>query len=175
MNWMRGLKFVGYAVVSIVALFVMMVLMAQTGFFPVFAGAYDERKVQITDCSDTTKGELTVGVVDSFSKSYVGLSRRESLKPNHGLLFPYDEDKSHRIEMRNMDFGLDILFVRADGTIGTIETLDAPDSFLEYYLTYDSTYAPSKYVVEVAAGWADDHGVSTGDCVEGLSGNSSSQ
>ncbi|MFB6263357.1 MAG: DUF192 domain-containing protein, partial [Bradymonadaceae bacterium] len=164
--WKVG-KFVLWSVGRLVAAFVVFVSKAQTGFLPVVAGEFDEVSARVTDCAGTQKGELERGVVRSFSQGYVGLSRQESIAPNGGLVFPYREQYSHRIEMRNMDFGLDILFVRADGTIGTLETLDAPDSLLEYYLTYDSTYAPSKYVVEIAAGWSDEHGVSTGDCVEG--------
>lgn len=166
---MRILKYLGGIAATLVGLLVAIVLMGQTGFLPVFAGTYEDHELRVTDCSGTTKGTWTVGVVDSFSEGYVGLSRHESLEPDHGLLFPYDEEKSHRIEMRNMDFGLDVVFVKADGTIGTIETLEAPDSILEYYLTYDSTHAPSKYIVEVASGWTKAHDVSTGDCVEGLS------
>lgn len=168
MNWKRTLKYIAIGIASLVGLLVVVALMAQTGCFPVFAGEFDHRTLTVTDCEGGEKGQLTLGVVDSFSESYVGLSRHDSLEPDHGLLFAYDKQASHRIEMRNMDFALDVIFVHDDARIGTIETLPAPESLLEFYLTYNSTFAPSKYIIETHAGWSDERGISAGDCVEGL-------
>lgn len=158
----------GLAVAVILGLFVVFLVLAQTGVLPVTAGEFDERTLRLTDCEDAQRGQLTVGVARTFGQRYVGLSRTASLGPDEGLLFPYDEEASHRIEMRNMDFGLDLVYVGADGMVNRIITLQAPDSPLEYYLTYDSTHAVGKYVIEIPAGWSAAHGLVTGDCVTNL-------
>lgn len=150
------------------ALLVVGLILAHTGLIPVTADFGDERELRVTDCSGAEKGQLTVGVAETFSERYVGLSRTESLAAGEGLLFVYDEAGSKRIAMRNVDFALDVLFVAADGEITRVETLDAPDSPVEYYLTYDSTSGPGQFVVETNAGWSDAHGASAGDCVRGL-------
>lgn len=161
-------RLVGAGVAVTVGLFVMFLVLAQTGLLPVTAGDFDERELRVTDCTGVEKGRLTVGVAETFGQRYVGLSRTASIGSHEGLLFPYDEEASHRIEMRNMNFGLDIVYVGADGAITAIKTLDAPDSTLEYYLLYDSTFDTGKYVIEVRSGWSVEHDVSTGDCVLAL-------
>lgn len=165
MNWQR--------VPSLVlggagALLVVAVVLAHTGLLPVTADFSDDRELRVTDCSGTEKGRLTVGVAETFAEQYVGLSRTGSLDADEGLLFVYDEGGSKSIAMRNMDFALDVLFVSAEGEITRVETLDAPDSPVSYYLTYESTSGSGRFVVETNAGWSDAHGVSAGDCVRGL-------
>lgn len=150
------------------ALLVLGVVLAHAGLLPVTADFGDERDLRVTDCAGTEKGQLTVSVAETFSERYVGLSRTGSLGADEGLLFVYDEAGSKSIAMRNMDFALDVLFVSADGEITRIETLDAPDSLFAYYLTYESTSGPGRFVVEANAGWSDAHGASAGDCVRGL-------
>jgi len=141
-----------------------------TGLLPVPAETDDRRSLRVTDCAGTEKAHLDAAVADSFAERYVGLSRTESLAPGEGLLLAYDENGSKGIAMRNMDFPLDVVFVSADGEITGIETLDAPDSPVSYYLLYESTEGTGRYVVEANAGWSETHGVSAGDCVRGLSG-----
>lgn len=168
MNANRGPGRGGLVVLAIIGLLVLFGLAVQTGSLPVPTGELDERALRFTDCAGTEKGELTVGVAETSTQQYVGLSRTESLAPNEGLLFPFDEAGTHRIEMRRMEFGLDIIFVTATGEITQIDTLDAPDSRLEYYLFAESTAGDGRFVIETHAGWSDDHGVTAGDCVAGL-------
>jgi uncharacterized membrane protein (UPF0127 family) len=165
MDWTRVPSVV---LMSAGALLVVGFVLAHAGLFPLTADFGDERDLRVTDCSGTEKGQLTVGVAETFSERYVGLSRTESLAEGEGLLFVYDEEGSKNIGMRNMDFALDVLFVSPAGEITRIQTLDAPDSPIEYYLTYHSTSGPGRFVVETTAGWSDAHGASAGDCVRGL-------
>lgn len=145
------------------------VFLMQTGFLPVFAEFEEEQKLSVTDCAGTEKGQLNVAVAETFSERYVGLSRTDSLAENEGLVLAYDEAGEKEIAMRNMDFGLDIMFVSGDGEITSIETLDAPESVLSYYLLYDQTAGTGQFVIETSAGWSEARGVSAGDCVGGLS------
>jgi uncharacterized membrane protein (UPF0127 family) len=154
---------------AVVALGALALLSLQTGFVPIRAGEFEETALTVTDCSDTAKGTLSVRTADSLSQQVIGLSRTDSLEQGDGIVFPHDSEGAKRVEMRNMNFGLDVLFVDADGEITEITTLDAPDSTLEYYLTYDSAFGQGQYVIETNAGWSEAHGVEPGDCVTGLS------
>lgn len=138
------------------------------GLLPLPADVDAERDLRITDCEGTEKGRLSVGVADTFAERYVGLSRTASLADGEGLLLAYDEGGTKSVAMRNMDFALDVLFVSVEGEITAIETLDAPDSVLSYYLLYETTAGTGRYVVETNAGWSEANGVSVGDCVRGL-------
>lgn len=146
------------------------VFLMQTGLLPVSAEFEERQELTVTDCAGVEKGQLNVAVAESFSERYVGLSRTDSLAENEGLVLAYDEGGEKDIAMRNMDFALDVVFVSGDGEITSIDTLDAPESFLSYYLLYDSTSGTGEFVVETNAGWSEEHGVSAGDCVAGLSG-----
>lgn len=164
----RAARVTGLAFGLVVVGFVSFLIAAQTGFLPVTAGEYDERTLRVTDCDGNETARVEAGVAESFGQRYVGLSRTASLGTNEGLLFPYDEAESHRIEMRNMDFPLDIVYVSGDGRITEIATLPAPEGAIEYYLTYASTSGTGQYVLEVNAGWAETNGVTAGDCVRNL-------
>lgn len=160
-----------YAAVGVtgVLVFTLVVLLAvQTGLLPVLPGDYEQRTLTVTDCAGTTQGVLTVDVADSFGERYVGLSRTGSLGADEGMLLTYGGEATRTVEMRNMGFGLDVVYIGSAGEITRIETLDAPGGPLEYYLTYDSTSATGQYVLEVNAGWSSESGVSAGDCVTGL-------
>jgi uncharacterized membrane protein (UPF0127 family) len=140
----------------------------QLGVLPVPAGDTTETQLRVTDCAGAEKATVSADVADSWASQYVGLSRTDSLGQNEGLLFAFDDEQSRTIEMRTMNFGLDVVFIGANGTIQSIETLAAPDSPLEYYLLHDSTTGRGQYVLEVNAGWSASHGVTPGDCVRGL-------
>jgi len=168
MNTTRARRLAVLGVAIVLALVLVGLLATHTGFLPVTTGEYEERTLHVTDCADTQRAQLTVAVAESSDQQYVGLSRTDSLGPDEGMLFPYGSEGSREIEMRNMDFGLDVIYVGSDGEITGITTLDAPDSAVEYYLTYDSTTGVGQYVLEVNAGWSAANGVSAGDCVTGL-------
>jgi uncharacterized membrane protein (UPF0127 family) len=156
------------AVAAVLTLTVLTLLSLQTGLIPIRAAEFDRTTLTVTEPSGTEKGTLSVGIAESLTQQIIGLSRTESLDPDGGLLFPHDEQGGQRVEMRNLDFGLDVLFVDADGEITGIRTLDAPDSPIEYYLTYDSASGVGQYVVEANAGWCAEHGVTPGDRVTGI-------
>ncbi len=64
-----------------------------------------------------------------------------------GMLFTYTESNMHSMWMKNTYMSLDILFIRADGTISNIETNTEPLS-----LKSISSTEPVSYVLELNAG-----------------------
>jgi len=57
-----------------------------------------------------------------------GLMFRESLGPNRGMVFPFDPPRPASFWMKNTLIPLDMLFVRADGTIARIAANTVPHS-----------------------------------------------
>jgi len=135
-------RYAALGVTGVLALALLLLLLFYTGLFPVTGGDYEQRTLEVTDCAGTDRGVLTVDIAESFGQQYVGLSRTGSLAADRGMLFTYGEEGEREIVMRNMDFGLDVLYIGADGEITGIETLDAPGGPVEYYLTYGSTHRP---------------------------------
>lgn len=164
----RARRYAVLVLVGVLVLVFLLVVSFHTGFLPVTPGDYEQRTLAVTNCQGTDRATLRVAVADSFDERYVGLSRTGSLASGEGMLFAYGSESTRDIVMRNMDFGLDVIYIGSNGTITGIETLDAPDGPVEYYLTYGSTTGTGQYILEVNAGWNNKSGVSSGDCVTGL-------
>jgi uncharacterized membrane protein (UPF0127 family) len=107
---------------------------------------------------------VTAAVADTPELRYTGLSDTESLPEDRGMLFVYGSVADRTYVMREMDFGLDIVFADADGTITTIHEVPEPgpdeDGNAQEYA------GRGQYVLEVNRGWSDDHGVDVGDRLE---------
>jgi uncharacterized membrane protein (UPF0127 family) len=56
--------------------------------------------------------EFEVELALSPSQQYQGLSNRDDLKNNEGMLFIFEEVKDRTFVMREMNFPLDIIFIR---------------------------------------------------------------
>src|SRR6187397_2216267 len=55
------------------------------------------------------RGDIEVEVVSSQAELTKGLSGRQALPPNHGMLFMFDDDGYQPIWMKDMKFNLDIV------------------------------------------------------------------
>lgn len=78
------------------------------------------------------------------------------------MLFVYEEPTTPSFWMRDMNFAIDIIWVNADGQIVDVMTHITPD-------TYPQTFEPNqpvKYVLEVNAGFTQEHAIKAGDLVE---------
>ena len=82
-----------------------------------------------------------------------------SLAPDRGMIFPYDPPQSVSFWMRNTVIPLDMVFIRADGTIARIATAKALDE------TPVPSGEPIAAVLEIAAGRAAQLGIAPGDTV----------
>jgi uncharacterized membrane protein (UPF0127 family) len=79
-----------------------------------------------------------------------GLMHVRSLPESTGMLFLYDYDARLSMWMKNTFIPLDILFVRADGTVSSIAYDTEPQS-----LKSISALEPVRYVLELNAGVAE--------------------
>ena len=105
---------------------------------------------------------LHVERADTKEKQIQGLSQRESLKENVGMLFVYEKAGSPGIWMKDMHFPIDIIWINEEAKIVEIHENVSPD-------TYPTTFhasVPVTYVLEVNAGWAKNAAVKVGDKVE---------
>jgi uncharacterized membrane protein (UPF0127 family) len=100
-------------------------------------------------------------IVRSPHDTQRGLMYRTSLAQNRGMLFDLGAREDHKFWMHNTCIPLDLLYVDEDGAIvGIVE--NAPT------LNDDArgVGCPSRYVLEVNAGWARRHGVKAGQHLE---------
>ena len=120
---------------------------------------YEEATGTVTDAdSGATLATVDARVADGPVKQYVGLSATASLGPDEGMLFVHDEPAERAYVMREMAFAIDILFVSADGEVTEIHRGAEPEE--PPYTRYEGE---GLYVLEVRAGYADEHGIEVGD------------
>src|SRR3989344_4432018 len=117
-----------------------------------------------------TKTTLTLGgehivaeVRDTPGARERGLSLRDSLEEDTGMLFVFPNDARHSFWMKDMKFPIDIVWISKEGKVVDIQHEVAPETYPEY------SFAPqdiARYVLELRAGWAKEHDVSVGGVVE---------
>ncbi len=91
----------------------------------------------------------------------MGLMYRTKLAPDRGMIFPFDPPRDASFWMRNTLIPLDMIFVRADGSIANIAANTVPYS--EEPVPSDG---PVAAVLEIAGGRSAELGIKAGDKVE---------
>lgn len=89
----------------------------------------------------------------------LGLGNRAGLGADQGMLFIFPNDAQHEFWMKDMSFSIDMIWMSDDGTIIYIQPNVAPS-------TYPDAFGPnevSRYVLEVPANYAAEHGIKIGD------------
>ena len=95
-------------------------------------------------------------LADDDRKRAIGLMFRESLAPNHGMLFAFREKAGHCFWMRNTPLPLSIAFLDDDGTIVNIEDM-APRSEASH-----CPKRPVRFALEMEQGWFGKRGLAAG-------------
>ena len=92
---------------------------------------------------------VTLEVVADDATRQRGLMYRDRLADGHGMLFVFDAETEHAFWMKNTVIPLDMIFIGADRTIVGVHPNATPLT-----LTPRSVGRPSKWVLEVAGGYA---------------------
>lgn len=130
------------------------------------SGPYEEYEtalVEIEGDGGEPLGRVKTAVARSGDERKLGLSDADSMPENGGMLFAYDASSDHTFWMRDMSFGLDIVYVASDRTITSIHHAPEPaagDSGTEERYQFSGT---GQYVLEVTHHWTTERGVSVGD------------
>lgn len=96
-----------------------------------------------------------------------GLSGRETLSEDSGMLFVFDYPLIHPFWMKDMNFPIDMIWIDENGIIVYIERNAKPESFPNVF----GSNVESKYVLEVVSGFSDKHQLKIGDRVTFLDSN----
>lgn len=107
---------------------------------------------------------LKVEVQDTDSLREKGLSGRESLGENEGMLFVFDEPGRYGFWMKDMNFPIDIIWIDSERTVVEVTKEVAPDTFPKTFYSQKTV----RYIVETKAGFTRENNVQPGDKVLGL-------
>lgn len=123
---------------------------------------YEHATVTVHDAdSGAELGRVDAAIADTFDKRYLGLSGTDDLPGDRGMLFVHDGVADRTYVMRNMSFGIDIVFADADGTITAIH--EAPEPAPGEDGNAQEYSGRGQYVLEVNEGWMAERGVEAGD------------
>jgi uncharacterized protein len=112
---------------------------------------------------------FTVEVAADEASRHKGLMFRTELAPDAGMLFDFRKPAPQSFWMKNTPISLDMIFIRADGTIATIATNTIPYSEEPIWST-----EPVRAVLEIKGGRAEELGIRPGQTVHAeIFGNAS--
>jgi len=113
--------------------------------------------VPLTIKSKSAVHHFTVEVAATAEQQERGLMFRKSIAGDRGMIFPYDPPQDVAFWMKNTLIPLDILYIRADGTIARITKAQAMD------LTPLPAGEPIAAVLEIRSGRSAELGIKEGD------------
>jgi uncharacterized membrane protein (UPF0127 family) len=118
------------------------------------------RHVPLTIRSSAGEHRFDVEIAATLEQQARGLMFRREIAPNGGMIFPYDPPQDVSFWMKNTLVPLDMVFIRADGTIARIAASTTP-------LSLDAVPAgePIAAVLELRGGRAAELGIREGDLV----------
>jgi uncharacterized membrane protein (UPF0127 family) len=118
------------------------------------------QKPRVVIRTATRELEVAVEVARTDEEHARGLMFRDRLGRDEGMLFVFQQEGEHVFWMKNTLIPLDMIFIDGLGNIAGILARAEPRTE-----TPRSIGVPSRYVLEVAGGWAEEHGVKAGDKV----------
>ena len=101
-------------------------------------------------------------VAADFTDRMQGLLHRDSLAPNAGMLFVFDENATHCMWMKNTLIPLSVAFIDERGTIVNIADME-PHSEQSHCAS-----APALFALEMTRGWFAQRGIKPGTKLGGL-------
>jgi uncharacterized protein len=104
---------------------------------------------------------ISVEIAADDEKRAQGLMFRDRLGPNAGMLFMFLQDEEHSFWMKNTLIPLDLVWIDADQKVVHVK-YNVPPCKVEDCPSYPPGVM-SRYVLEVAGGVAEAHGIKSGD------------
>ena len=104
---------------------------------------------------------FTLEVADTFALHERGLSYRQSLAPQTGMLFVFDTPGMYYFWMKDMNFPIDIIWLDQNKKVVHIEHSLSPSTYPDSF----GPETPTQYVIEIPAGEAKQANFVIGDTV----------
>ncbi|MDD3506785.1 MAG: DUF192 domain-containing protein [Sulfurimonas sp.] len=108
---------------------------------------------------------FTVGLAKSEKEKMTGLSGRNSLDENSGMLFIFSKKDTYSFWMKEMKFPIDIIFIDTDKVVDVIQNASIPSTKNVALLPIYKGAQPANYVLEIKAGAAQKNKIKIGDKV----------
>ena len=133
---------------------IMTVIVATALFFWSFTTIQNRRPVLLR----LGTGTVAVEIAATVPSRTQGVAARPSLAADRGMLFAFPTDNFYAFWMKGMHFPLDIIWLSGEGLVVGLSSNLQPASYPATVLPPE----PVRYVLEVNAGWAEQHNVQVG-------------
>lgn len=140
-----------------IALVIFLVFVGLLIILPSYEASHTEEEYMLT-INDI---DFSVEVADTPEKRAQGLSGREFLPEDEGLLFVFNNSGTYSFWMKEMNFPIDIIWIDENFVIEEITKNIAPETFPETF----SSQNPAQYVLEINAGLSEKYNFQKGDPV----------
>lgn len=104
--------------------------------------------------------EIKVEVADSAPKRNKGLSGREKLEKNEGMLFVFNKPDRYGIWMKDMEFPIDIIWINDDKIVDITSNVLHEDQKTIYYPDSEVNF-----ILEVNDSFVEENEIEIGDMV----------
>ena len=104
-------------------------------------------------------------VAKTPKEQHIGLSDRNSLPLDTGMIFPFDHPDYYQFWMRHMKFPLDIIYVNGEKIVTVLENVQNPPYSMENPPIL-RPQIPADKILEVNAGTAKKYNVKSGDTIK---------
>lgn len=107
-----------------------------------------------------------VEVAKTQQQQIQGLSDRNSISSDSGMLFVFPQKSAYGFWMKNMKFPIDIIYINDDTIVDIFESVPTPSP--DEKSTGLAVYTPlqdANYVLEINAGLSKEYGLKNGDKV----------
>lgn len=108
---------------------------------------------------------FTVDLAKSEKEKMTGLSGRNSIDENSGMLFIFSKKDTYSFWMKDMKFPIDIIFIDSDKVVDVIQNATIPTTKNVALLPIYKGTSPSNYILEIKAGAAQKYKIKIGDKV----------
>ncbi len=106
------------------------------------------------------QANFTIEIANTDPTREFGLMKRDTMPPNHGMIFVFSDETPRSFWMKNTRIPLDIAFLDHNGQVVSIKQMKA------YDLTSVPSDAAAKYAIELNLGAAQAAGLKVGDHVD---------
>lgn len=145
-----------YILVSLVFIILIVILAIY-----LFSAKAERRKITLTN-EKGTQVAVDAEVADSSATQMKGLMGKSSLGEDEGMLFVFNHDDMHSFWMLNTTIPLEAIHFASNGTVVDIISMQ-PCGFNVTSCKIYTPKAPSRFVLEVNAGFAEKNGISIGN------------
>lgn len=109
---------------------------------------------------------FTLEVADNNYLLAKGLSKRQSLCANCGMIFIFKKEMTQTFWMKDTLIPLDIIFINSSGVITNIVTAKPEPNKSDFQLTLYQSSAPAKFVIELNADTSKNINLKSGDKID---------